>query len=182
MRQELNKTIRWPYKKSEYFYRFLWLIMKNTIWKLVWNRLFYIQAAILKLFGADIYWQTMAFSSTDIWRPWDMKLGKHVVLSHRVRVYNLAHIEIGDDTVVSQDVYLCGGTHDYTDSTLPLLRKDILIGKNVWICAGAFISPGVKIGDGAVIAARSVVVKDVEPWTVVGGNPAKFIKKREIHD
>jgi putative colanic acid biosynthesis acetyltransferase WcaF len=62
------------------------------------------------------------------------------------------------------------------------MRKDIIIHSNVWICAGAFIAPGITIGEGAIVAARAVVTKNVEPWTVVGGNPAKFIKKREIKD
>lgn len=180
MRQRLENTIEWPYSKAEYFKRFLWILVKISIWNLMWHRLIFLRSALLKLFGADIFWQTMAFSSTNIWRPWNLKLGKHVVLGPRVHVYNLGWVEIGEDTVISQDAYLCGGTHDYTNPTLTLLRKDIIIGKSVWICAGAFIGPGVKIGDGAVIGARAVVLKDVEAWTVVGGNPAKFIKKREI--
>ena len=75
-------------------------------------------------------------------------------------------------------MYLCGGTHDYTESTYPLLRKNIIIEDDVWIGAGAFIGPGVRIGGGAVIGARSVVFKDVPPWQVVGGNPARVIKAR----
>ncbi len=74
------------------------------------------------------------------------------------------------------------GNSDSRDKTLPLLREDVVIGNNVWICPGAFIAPGVTIGEGAVMAARSVVVKDVEPWTIVGGNPASFIKKRTIKE
>jgi len=124
----------------------------------------------------------MALGSTDILRPWDIRLGEYVTLGPRVHLYNLSKISIGDNTVISQDAYLCGGSHDYQDATMPLLRQDIIIGKNVWICAGAFIGPGVTIGDGAVVAARAVVMKDVEPWTVVGGNPAKFIKKRVIKE
>lgn len=135
---------------------------------------------ILRIFGAKVHLGSMAFGSTNISRPWDLAMGKYVAIGQRVHIYNLRKVEIGDSTVISQDVYLCGGTHDYTDSRLPLLRKDIIIGKSVWIASGAFIAPGITIGDGAVIAARSVVVKDVEPWTVVGGNPAKFIKRREI--
>jgi len=182
MRQQLEKTIRWPYSKTEYFKRFLWIILKVTIWKILWHKIVYLRSTLLKLFGSNIYWQTMVFGSTDIWRPWDIKLGKYVVLGPRVHIYNLAKIEIGDFTVISQDVYICGGTHDYTNATLPLQRKDIKIGDNVWIGAGAFIAPGITIGEGAVVGARAAVFKDVEPWTVVGGNPAKFIKKRIIKD
>ncbi len=59
-----------------------------------------------------------------------------------------------------------------------LQKGDTIIGSDVWIGTEAMIMPGVKIGDGAVIAARAVVTKDVKPYTIVGGNPAKLIKKR----
>jgi len=182
MKQELNKTVRWPYPVKDYIYRIPWILVKYTLWRLSWHRFYYLRAALLKLFGANVYWETQAFGSTNILRPWDVTLGKNVTLGPRVHLYNLNKINIGDNSVLSQDVYLCGGTHDYTKSTLPLLRKDIIVGKNVWISAGAFISPGITIGDGAIIAARAVVIKDVEPWSIVGGNPAKFIKTREIKE
>lgn len=183
MKQELNKTEKWPYPIKDYFLRILWIIMQNTIWKLLWHRIFFLRALILKIFGAEISGlQIQAFGSTKIFRPWALKIGKYVTIGPRVHLYNLNNIIIGDNTVISQDAYLSGGTHDYSKSNLPLLRKDIIIGDNVWIGAGAFVSPGVKIGDGAVIGARAVVTKDVEPWTVVAGNPAKFIKKREIKE
>jgi putative colanic acid biosynthesis acetyltransferase WcaF len=63
---------------------------------------------------------------------------------------------------------------------MPQTFAPIVIADQVWIAADAFIGPGVQVGEGAVIGARSSVFEDVEPWTVVGGNPAKFIKKREI--
>ncbi|MBL4700719.1 MAG: hypothetical protein JKX85_05610 [Phycisphaeraceae bacterium] len=105
------------------------------------------------------------------------------MLSEGVTVYNLGQVTIGSHTVLSQDVYLCAGTHDHTKPTLPLQKPTITIGSGVWICAGAFIGPGVTIGNNAVIAARSVVVKDVPAGMIVGGNPAKVLKPREMnHD
>jgi putative colanic acid biosynthesis acetyltransferase WcaF len=182
MKQELNKTESWPYPLKDYLYRIPWIIIKNTIWKILWHRFYFLRAFMLKIFGADVSWYIQVSGSTNILRPWDIKLGKYVTIGPRVHLYNLKKIIIGDNTVISQDAYLAGGTHDYSKSNLPLIRKDIIIGNNVWICAGAFIGPGVTIGDGAVVGARAVVLKDVEPWTVVGGNPARFIKKREIKE
>lgn len=183
MNQELNKTEKWPYPIKEYLLRFCWILVENIIWKLLWHRFYILRAFILKIFGANISsLQIQAFGSTKILRPWDLKLGKFVTIGPRVHIYNLNRIIIGDNSVISQDAYLAGGTHDYSKPNLPLLRKDIIIGHNVWIGAGAFICPGVKIGDGAVVGARAVVTKDVEPWTVVAGNPAKFIKQREIKE
>src|SRR5204863_7653015 len=87
-------------------------------------------------------------------------------------------VSIADHSVISQDAYLCAGTHDYTQPTLPLLRPPITIGHGVWIAAGAFIGPDVTIGDNSVVGARAVVMKDVPPGVVVAGNPARVIKQR----
>ena len=80
---------------------------------------------------------------------------------------------------VSQEAYLCAGTHDYTDPHMPLVALPIHIGSEAWVCARAFLGPGVTIGEGAIVAACGVVTKDVPAWTIVGGNPARFIKRRE---
>ena len=66
------------------------------------------------------------------------------------------------------------------EPTFDLVTKPISIKDDVWIATGAYVLPGVTIGEGAVVGAGSVVTKDVEPWSVVAGNPAKFIKKREL--
>ena len=94
-------------------------------------------------------------------------------------MYNLGEVSIGERSVVSQYGYLCNGTHDLSVDNLPLMIGKIEIGDNVFMGARSMILPGLKIGDGAVIGAGAVVTKDVAPGDIVGGNPAKFIKKRE---
>ncbi len=89
-------------------------------------------------------------------------------------------ITVGNGAMISQQAYLCAGSHDYTQLSLPLLTPPVGIGAEAWICARAFIGPGVTVGAGAVVAAGAVVGKDVEAWMIVGGNPAKVIKKREL--
>jgi putative colanic acid biosynthesis acetyltransferase WcaF len=179
--QELNKTVSWPYPVKDYIFRFAWIIVKKSIWLLCWHRLAFLRMSVLTMFGANVSKTSMVYGSTDILRPWGFYMGRYSAIGPRSNIYNLDKIIIGNNVVISQDVYLCGGSHDYTVSSLPLLRLKIEIKDSVWIGAGAFIGPGVTIGEGAVIAARAVVVKDVEPWTVVGGNPAKFIKNRVVN-
>lgn len=82
---------------------------------------------------------------------------------------------------ISRRAFICTASHDISDISRPLTYKPIVIGNGVWIGAEAIVCPGVTIGDGAVIAAGAVVTKDVEPWTVVGGNSAKFIKERPVN-
>ena len=135
---------------------------------------------ILKCFGAKIDWSSHVYASVKIWAPWNLEIGKNSSLGPKVDCYNQGKISIGENTVISQKVYLCASTHDYTKKDFPLLLKPITIGNGVWIAADAFVGPGVKIEDLTVIAARAAVTKDVEKNTVVGGNPAKFIKSRKI--
>ena len=135
---------------------------------------------ILRLFGAKLAKTTVTYNSAKIWAPWNLEMGDYSCLGPYVDCYNQGKITIGANTVISQKVYLCASSHDITDSKHSLILKPIEIKDQVWIAADAFIGPGVTIGEGAVVGARASVFKDVEPWTVVGGNPAKFIKKREI--
>ena len=111
--------------------------------------------------------------------PWNVSIG-HSSVDNGAWVYALAKITIGDNVCIGEDVRLLTGTHDLESATFDLIIKPIDIGDNVWIATGAIILPGVKIGEGAVVAAGAVVAKDVEPWTVVGGNLAKVIKKRVL--
>ena len=82
---------------------------------------------------------------------------------------------------ISQRAHLCAGTHDYTDPSMPLQKPPISIGDQVWVCADAFVGPGVTIGEGALVGARAVAVTDVESWQIVVGNPARPVKKRVLN-
>lgn len=135
---------------------------------------------ILRVFGAKIGKNSNVHSSVKIWAPWNLELGNNSSIGPRTHIYNQGRIIIGDLCIISQKSYLCASTHDFTLANFPLVRKPIKIEDQVWIAADAFIGPGVKIGEGVVIGARAAVFKNIEPWTVVGGNPAKFIKRRNL--
>jgi putative colanic acid biosynthesis acetyltransferase WcaF len=167
--------------------------LKNKMARLVWNiscliffrpfgsRLFKKwRVLVLKCFGAKIDWSSHIYSSVKIWAPWNLEIGVNSSLGPQVDCYNQGKISIGANTVISQKTYLCASTHDYTKRDFPLVLKPIQIGNGVWIAAGAFVGPQVRIGDYAVIAACAVVIKNVDANTIVGGNPAKFIKTRNL--
>jgi len=179
--QKLDQTVSYPHKLSDYAMRFCWQWIQCLLIKPSFRRSHTWRRFWLNQLGAKIHRTAGTKSSTHIWHPWLLEIGEYSMLSQGVTVYNLGQVTIGSHTVLSQDVYLCAGTHDHSKPTLPLQKPTITIGSGVWICAGAFIGPGVTIGNNAVIAARSVVIKDVPAGMIVGGNPAKVIKPREMN-
>ena len=114
--------------------------------------------------------------------PWLLEMGAYSCLGPEVDCYNVAKITLGPHSTVSQKSYLCSASHSISDRKMALIAKPINIEEYAWVAADAFIGMGVTVGQGAVVAARAVVVKNVEKWTIVGGNPAKFIKHRVVED
>jgi putative colanic acid biosynthesis acetyltransferase WcaF len=135
---------------------------------------------ILRCFGAQIGTHMNTYPSTRIYFPWKLEVGNWSAIGEDALIYNLGKVTIGSRATVSHRAHLCAGTHDYRKADLPLLKPPIVIEDQVWICADAFVGPGVTVGKGAVVGARAVVVKDVGPWDVVAGNPARFVKKRTM--
>ena len=133
---------------------------------------------LLQLFGAEIGRNVHIYPSAHIYFPWNFKIGDWSSVGEWSLIYNLGPVTIGARSTVSQRTHFCAGTHDYRDSAMPLIKSPISIGDEVWICADAFVGPGVHVGDGAVVGARAVVVKNVAAWNVVAGNPARIIRSR----
>jgi putative colanic acid biosynthesis acetyltransferase WcaF len=133
---------------------------------------------ILRCFGATVGREVHIYPSARVYYPWKLRIDEFSSVGEDVLIYNLGWISIGARTTISHRSHLCAGTHDYSDPTLPLLKPPITVGSDVWICSDAFVGPGVTIGDGAIVGARAVVFKDVEPLSIVIGNPAQHLKYR----
>jgi len=176
--QRLDRVAGYPYPLRDYVRRMGWSIVQALLIRpspgraMGWRRFW------LRLFGAKIGKLAGIRPSTRIVHPWLLTLNDFAMLGEHVTVYNLGQVTLGEHSVVSQNVHLCAGTHDYTKIGLPLIRAEITLGKGVWVCADAFIGPGVTVGDNTLVAARSVVIKDTESCVVIGGNPARTIKPR----
>lgn len=133
---------------------------------------------LLRLFGARMGRGAVVYSSTRIYYPPYLTMAEYACLADGVECYNVAPITIGAYATVSQGAMLCTATHDIMSPTHELVTRPITIGAKAWIGARAYVGPGVNIGEGAVAGATASVYKDVEPWTIVGGNPAQTLKKR----
>ena len=166
-------------------------MIKRAVWNIVWtiffrpfpSKLFRAwRNFILRIFGAKIHKRAGVYASCRIWAPWNLELRRNAWLGPNVNCYNIAKIILEEDVTVSQGTTLYAASHNFCSPKHELIVKSIVIRCKVWVAAEAFIGMGVIIGEGAVVGARACVFKNVEPWTVVGGNPAKFIKKRIIKE
>ncbi|HPR67676.1 MAG TPA: putative colanic acid biosynthesis acetyltransferase [Kiritimatiellia bacterium] len=135
---------------------------------------------LLRLFGARVGRKVQIMPSVRIWAPWNLALGDHATVSHGVDLYNAARIEIGPHATVSRRAFLCTATHDPDHPNMPLVTAPVRIGAGAWVAAEVYVHPGVTIGADALAGVRAVVLHDVPSGQIVGGNPAKFLRMREV--
>ena len=167
--------------------------LKNKVGRLLWNITYILffrpfgtkyfrrwRLFILKIYGAKIHSSSTIYSTTKIWAPWNLEMGSFSLLGPYVDSYNPDKVIIGTHCIVSQKAYLCTASHDVMKPKHPLITAPIILQNQSWVAASAFVGMGVIVGEGSVVGVTASVYKNVEAWTIVGGNPAKFIKKRVI--
>ena len=166
---------------------------KNRFRRLSWNILWLLlyrpsprplhtwRALLLRLHGATLGPDCHFYPASKVWAPWNLICADQVTAADHAEIYNPAPITLGSHAILSQGAFLCGATHDYDDPAFPLLAFAMHVGAYAWICARASVSPGVHVGDGAVLGLGSVATRDLEPWTIYSGVPAIKIKSRRRH-
>jgi len=169
------------YTYREYLLRFIWNLL-NPFFSLSPRKCFFWRNFMLRVFGAKIGKNVHIYPSVKIFIPWNLSIGDYSSIGDWAIIYNLAEVVLENSVTISHKAHICTGTHIYEDKDLPLVKKKIIIHDFAWICTEAFVSPGCNIGEGSVIGACSVVLNDIPEWEVVGGNPARFIKKRKMQN
>jgi putative colanic acid biosynthesis acetyltransferase WcaF len=157
----------------------LWLLVE---WLFVTNSLQIsskIRIAALRAFGADIGAGVIMRQRIRIKFPWRLTIGPRCWIGEGVWIHNQGQLTIGADTVISQESFLTTGSHEIR-STMELVIKPVTIGSGVWVTSRCMVLSGVVIGDNAVILPGSVVDRSVDPQSIYGGVPARFIKVREM--
>ena len=166
--------------------------LRHRLFRLVWNTTWLLLASwtppmlhgwrrfLLGMFGAKVDPTAVIYGSAQIWYPPHLEMGPHSCLGPRANCYAMARITLGPYALISQGAHLCAGSHDIEDEHFQLVAHPITIEANAWVAAEAFVGPGVTIGEGAVLGARGVAFRDLAPWTVHVGNPARQIRQRKL--
>lgn len=160
--------------------------LKRMMWSFAWlalcawtpNPLHSWRCFILRVFGAKIGKTNFIYPSCKIWAPWLLETEDVVTLGPGVEIYNPGGLFLGDHSIISQDAYICGATHDYNTIEFTYIKKKIIIESYVWICARATVLPGVHCSEGSVLGAGSLTSRNLDSWTIYAGNPARIVKKR----
>ena len=133
---------------------------------------------LLRSFGASIGRKVIIRSSVHTQFPWKVKIGDHSWIGDHVILYSLGNIEIGSHVVISQKCYICTGSHDYKKTEFPIYSMPVYIEDKCWLATDVYVGPGVCIGSGTVVGARSSVFKSLPPDKVCIGTPAIPVKDR----
>jgi putative colanic acid biosynthesis acetyltransferase WcaF len=171
-----NRAAR-KWSRKELAGRLLW-DLAAPVFALSPRPLWGLRRALLRAFGARIGRNVHILPSVRITIPWNLDIGDEAAVGEGAILYALGPIRIGRQATISQYAHLCAGSHDFTRADMPLLKPPIEIGEGAWICADAFVGPGVTVGARAVLGARAVAMKHVAPGLIVAGNPARPIRKR----
>ena len=163
--QETRFSSPWTIKERSkvFLWHFVWLILFRTSPKYFyrWRNI------LLRIFGAKISSTSYVAPSAIIKMPWNLKMENRACIGPNAEAYNLAPLILRENSVVAQHVYLCGGTHDFSQKNWPLSVGIIEIGKNSFVGVRALILPGVLIGDNSIVGAGSVLTTDVEQNSIV---------------
>lgn len=156
----------------------LWWFVEATLFR--WSpQVFYgFRRSLLRAFGARVGKGVVIRPTVRVTYPWKVCLGDYVWIGDDVVLYSLGQISVGSNTVISQRSYVCAGDHDYSDPTFPIRAVPVHIGSENWIATDVYVAPGVSIGSGNVIGARSSVFSDLPDGMVCLGSPCRPVKAR----
>lgn len=176
--EEFNPAQTTPYSLKYKLKIYSWKLVNKTIFRIVPNQIRKPRIWMLRLFGAKLANSVFIHRNSNIEQPWNLEMGDLSSLGEGSWIYCLDKIIIGKKCTIGKDSYLITGSHDISDKRFQLVTKPIVIKDGSWVTTGVYILPGITISEFSVIAARSVLTNDTNPFDIVGGFPAKFIKKR----
>lgn len=176
--EEFDPVQTTPYSFKLKLKIYLWKLVNKTIFRIIPNQIRKPRILMLRFFGANLKSTVFISRSSNIEHPWNLTMGHLSSLGDNSWVYCLDKIIIGAKCTIGKDSYLITGTHEVTDIHFCQITKPIVIKDGSWITTGVYIMPGVVIEKFTIVAAKSLVTHNTLPFSIVGGNPARFIKDR----
>lgn len=159
-----------------------WWAIQSLLFNLSPQIMYKWRIFLLRLFGANIGSGVIIRPSVKVTYPWKLTIGDYAWIGDNVELYTLGEIVIGNNAVVSQRSYICTGSHDYTKPSFDIYALKTVIEDEAWVATDVYVAPGVTIGRGAVIGARSSVFSDMPAGMICVGTPAKPIKPRVMDE
>lgn len=156
----------------------LWWLVQAIAFPLTLHAHHAPRRSLLRLFGARIGKGVIIRPSARFYYPWKVEIGDYSWIGSGVELYSLDTIYIGNHCVVSQNTYLCTGSHDSSDPAFGLQIAPITLENGVWVAANCFLGPGITIGANTVVGASSSVFRDLPAQYICWGNPCKPHKTR----
>ena len=115
-----------------------------------------LKVAVLRMFGPTVGRGAVIRSRVNITFPWRLVIGDHVWIGDEVIILSLDEVRIGSNVCISQRAFLCTGSHDFSKESFDLITAPIVIGDGCWVCAQAFVGPGVELPAGTMVKAGEV--------------------------
>jgi putative colanic acid biosynthesis acetyltransferase WcaF len=176
-----------PYRRPTYSLanrvaRGAWEVVQATLFRWSPRSWHGWRAGLLRCFGATLGAHCRIYPRVRIWAPWNLCCEDTVAIGDEAIVYNPDVVTLRSHAIVSFQAYLCGASHDIDDPEFRVTSAPITVNRYGWVCARATVFQGVTIGDGAVLGAGSIATRNLSPWTVYVGSPARAIKRRRPHE
>jgi putative colanic acid biosynthesis acetyltransferase WcaF len=171
---------RW-YRPGSWLKRMLWHVASRLFINTYFPYPMSFKCIVLKAFGTKLGKGVVIKPKVNIKYPWYLTVENDTWIGEKVWIDNLAEVRIGQNVCLSQGAMLLTGNHNYRAPTFDLVLGPIILEDGVWIGAQAIVCPGVKCGSHAVLTVNSVATQPLEPYGIYQGNPAVFIKTRQIN-
>ena len=170
--------LRPSFSRTNRLARGAWMLVESTVFRFSPRAFFGWRRLLLRVFGAKLGERCHIHRRVRIWAPWNLHCEDLVTLADEVVVYNPSLVFLATHSIVSQQAYLCGAGHDYTQPAFPMISAPIRIGAYAWIGARAVVQMGVTVGERSILALGAIATRDIEPWTIYAGVPARKLKDR----